>query len=104
MAIDSASLIEIRDLTHSDQMEIIECKMMNNVPSSKKWGQRLNLFFNVVSAFDRITGLWLSSSYDQYVPQAALPPPNSILHTQKVVAQPVIEIAIKPKENGCLAC
>ena len=77
MAVGLASLIEIRDLTHSDQMEIIECKMMNNVPSSKKWGQRLNLFFNVVSAFDRITGLWLSSSYDQYVPQAALPPPNS---------------------------
>ena len=34
----------------------------------------MNLFFNVVSTFDRNTGLWLSSSYDQYVPRAALPP------------------------------
>ena len=62
-------------MTYTEDKEIIEWKMKNNVPSSKNSGQRVNLFFNVVSTFDRNTGLWLSSSYDQYVPQAALPPP-----------------------------
>jgi hypothetical protein len=62
-------------VTRTEDKEIIEWKMKNNVPSSKDKGQRVNLFFNVVSTFDRNTGLWLSSSYDQYVPQAALPPP-----------------------------
>jgi hypothetical protein len=57
-------MIEIRNVTHTEDKEIIEWKMKNNVPSSKDKGQRVNLYFNVVSTFDRNTGLWLSSSYD----------------------------------------
>ena len=69
------TLIEITDVTQTEDQEHIQWKMKNNVPHAKNKGQRVNLYFNVVSTFDRNSGLWLSSSYEQYVPETSKPAP-----------------------------
>jgi hypothetical protein len=48
--------------------ETISWKFVNNVPMKDNKNKRVNLYFKVDSVFDRKSGLWTRSNYEQYVP------------------------------------
>lgn len=63
-------MIDIRDvnINKATDEEIITWRFVNNVPMKDNKDKRINIYFSVVSVFDRKSGLWTSSTYDQYVP------------------------------------